>query len=661
MEEVTWSTDDRRAWIEVRDHPNIAAAVAAVCRAVEADKFPPFPWRNITNCHTTNRSRRMGGGIKSLASSTTMSFQGGGWMATVDLEHAIYHNDGVPIRVTSSWPLAAVKDAQALAFKLLTGRLLVMAVNRIVLPSRAFQRGDAAVNDIYTYAGLWHSFLLGTGPLPPPYVPASVPGQPPPPPPTQPNHAAAQAAFGAIPGIHHQLQPPPLPQPQRAATAASPPPAPPPQPQAQPQPSAATAIFGAQPQPSAATRRRTPPPPPPPPRPSRAPPAVNCEMCQLPLASHAGWSDGAVLLPLPSCRLCGSSPSYHAPSCCPWLPKQPAQAAQPQEAAIGAGQQRQQQQLMLQQQALHQQQQQYAQSQALQELQQQQLQQQVQQHQQWQQVQQQLQHLQQQQLHLGAVHKKIHNKIIRDSYDEPRRVFQDVGDQPMWVQPQPQQPEQQPQPQQQAHVDLAPTRPNSPLPTLAVLPTESVLGGNIDMPMAAAAIGAQMLPTSTTSMPQLPLESHLGVHDDAAAPPATAPMILFPDLVQATADFGAIPAAPAATEAQATPKLAAVSTSPPMTELVGAAFGAEAEAAVAAHAAEDYASAVSETVGTLDAVSEAVTTGLDDLFLVVGPVQEELVMFGEFQEGGFTSSDAQPAHPPAHPWPAPYTPRSPPQ
>ena len=124
------------------------------------------------------------------------------------------------------------------------------------------------------------------------------------------------------------------------------------------------------------------------------------------------------------------------------------------------------------------------------------------------------------------------------------------------------------------------------------------------------------------------------------------------------------------------PKMAAMSTSPPMTELVvasqAAADGAEAEAAVAAQAAEDGARAVSEpagsvdavtegfaSAGSVDAVSEAMTSGLDGLFVVVEQVQEDLVVFGQVQEGGSTSSEAQPAHPAAHPWPAPYTPRSP--
>ena len=219
MQAPGWGEPHRQQWIHIRDHPLVAVAAAAVTNGIEAEKFPPFPWRNITNNHTTNRSHAMGGGTMSLARSMTVVYENGGHIGIISQEHSIYHNDNVPLVVRGSWPLAAVKDAQAQVIKNYLGHLLVMAVERISMPPKAFQRGMAAIQDIYAYAAQWHNFLLGQGPQPGAYQSSAQQPQPPQPQPQpaqQPQMPQPQPAFGGMTQPAPQPPPPQWPPPQPA-------------------------------------------------------------------------------------------------------------------------------------------------------------------------------------------------------------------------------------------------------------------------------------------------------------------------------------------------------------------------------------------------------------------------------------------------------------
>ena len=637
MQVPGWTPQHRQAWQKVRDHRHAHDAVRAVCAALESEKFPPFPWRNILNTHTTNRLFTMGGGTQSIQKSMSVHREQGGFIATLRFDNAIYCDDGLPLQVSSSWPLAAQKDAEALACKLCLGWLLVMAVERIAMPFKAFRRGHASMDDIWRYAGRWHTFLCGEGPEP--------------------------AAFAAGPGQLAPGQPPPpaTPPPQPAAPPRQPPPpaTPPPQPAAPPPPAATAA--------PPAVAKRPPPRLPPsgiPQQPSRAPPQIPCEICGRPLAAHGGIGDFLGSLPMPSCQVCGCVPSYHAPHCCPWAQRRSvAQRREEQEdhqaaqAAIGAVQQ----QFLLQQQAawqhqqqvwLREQQQQVWQAQQLHQqrlLQQQEMQQQAQQEH-WQQMQQQMQ---QQQVQLEDM------RLAMSRNAEPRRVESGFLADPV-------------------RVDdvLPPTRPNSPsrapvavvaaFPTVGVLPaaigaqellpsmmsmpqlpvgpplgstpllpsaTAPVLRGTADPAAAAAdgshgeagpaaaaaeappmaAVGAQTLLAST--MPQLPVGQPLG--SAPVLPPATAPI-----LSSSSSCDAAAAAAPAA--AMPMPMLAAMSATPPMTEMV-----------------------VPKAAGAVPPIHSAgaLSEGMAENFVLISP---------SWGESGSASSEA-PAQP--FPWPAAYTPR----
>ena len=314
------------------------AAIAEIARVLEQEKFPPFPWRNVANAHTSNRAFVRGGGIARIVDNLSVqSARNGLFVATIDMPHAFQAGDGVRV-VAASRPLAARADAVGDACKQLVAKLLLIGVERVTMPHKAFQRGRDSIAAIYTVAGSWHAQLVaaeasamlsppglaGTAPLPPP--------PPPPLPPAAPLQRQAQASLLAWLAAQPVPPPPPPTTTTSPAWLATPPqPAAPPPPPTPPSQATAAAAVGARPfgpsQRAAATRinaldlAAAPAPPGP-------PPPAECEIC-----GQLGWP----LLPAPFCRSCGVRPAWHHEACCPLTPTPTPLPQQQQQQALVPG------------------------------------------------------------------------------------------------------------------------------------------------------------------------------------------------------------------------------------------------------------------------------------------------------------------------------------
>ncbi len=226
---------------------------AALTAVLVEEKFPNFPWRNILNAHTTNRSFYHGGGIRCVKDS--VSFIPADAAATqlvcqLRLPDSFRFQDGIESVVVGG-AFARKEDATADACMRMLALLLIKGVERVTMPCKAFIRGNDSIREIYRVAWQRNTRLL------------PILGMP----------------WGAGGGGADAAQAGPW---QQAPAADAPRPLAPPPPPAP---------------------RRHRPPPPPVPRPSGS----KCDVCGR-LAPE---------LPVAQCEVCGVAPSRHHIACCP--------------------------------------------------------------------------------------------------------------------------------------------------------------------------------------------------------------------------------------------------------------------------------------------------------------------------------------------------------